>query len=31
MVKHFVVEQDIVKSPEIALKRSHDYLASLGK
>lgn len=28
-VKHFVVEQDIVKSPEIALKRSHDYLASL--
>ena len=28
-VKHFVVEQDIVKSPEIALKRSHDYIASL--
>jgi len=30
-VKHFIVEQDIVKSPEIALKRSHDYLASLRK
>jgi sugar phosphate isomerase/epimerase len=28
-VKHFIVEQDIVKEPEKALKNSFDYLASL--
>ena len=28
-VKHFIVEQDMVKEPEIALKKSFDYLASL--
>ncbi|MES1214962.1 MAG: sugar phosphate isomerase/epimerase [Bacteroidota bacterium] len=28
-VKHFIVEQDIVASPEIALKKSFDYLNSL--
>jgi sugar phosphate isomerase/epimerase len=28
-VKYFIVEQDIVADPEIALKKSHDYLASL--
>lgn len=28
-VKHFIVEQDMVASPEIALKKSFDYLASL--
>lgn len=28
-VKHFVVEQDMVADPAIALKKSHDYLASL--
>jgi len=28
-VKHFIVEQDIVAHPEIALKKSCDYLASL--
>jgi len=28
-VKHFIVEQDIVADPEIALKKSYDYLASL--
>lgn len=28
-VKHFIVEQDIVANPEIALKKSYDYLASL--
>jgi sugar phosphate isomerase/epimerase len=28
-VKHFIVEQDIVADPEIALKKSCDYLASL--
>jgi len=27
--KHFIVEQDMVKEPEIALKKSFDYLASL--
>ncbi len=27
--KHFIVEQDMVKDPEIALKKSFDYLASL--
>ncbi|HEV3224377.1 MAG TPA: sugar phosphate isomerase/epimerase [Puia sp.] len=27
--KHFIVEQDMVKEPEIALKKSYDYLASL--
>ena len=28
-VKHFIVEQDIVADPEVALKKSFDYLASL--
>jgi sugar phosphate isomerase/epimerase len=28
-VKHFIVEQDIVANPEIALKKSFDYLDSL--
>lgn len=28
-VKHFIVEQDMVNHPEIALKKSFDYLASL--
>ncbi|MCW3118012.1 MAG: sugar phosphate isomerase/epimerase [Chitinophagaceae bacterium] len=28
-VKHFIVEQDMVANPEIALKKSFDYLASL--
>ena len=28
-VKHFIVEQDMVANPEDALKKSHDYLASL--
>lgn len=28
-VKHFIVEQDMVAEPEIALKKSLDYLASL--
>jgi sugar phosphate isomerase/epimerase len=28
-VKHFIVEQDIVNEPQIALKKSFDYLASL--
>ncbi|QEC66239.1 sugar phosphate isomerase/epimerase [Panacibacter ginsenosidivorans] len=28
-VKHFIVEQDMVAEPEIALKKSYDYLASL--
>jgi len=28
-VKHFIVEQDMVAHPEIALKKSYDYLASL--
>jgi sugar phosphate isomerase/epimerase len=28
-VKHFIVEQDMVADPEIALKKSFDYLASL--
>ncbi len=27
--KHFIVEQDMVKEPEVALKKSFDYLASL--
>ena len=27
--KHFIVEQDMVKEPEIALKKSFDYLASI--
>lgn len=30
-VKHFFVEQDLVKDPEIALKASFDYLKSLQK
>jgi sugar phosphate isomerase/epimerase len=28
-VKHFIVEQDMVAEPEVALKKSYDYLASL--
>jgi sugar phosphate isomerase/epimerase len=28
-VKHFIVEQDLVDNPEMALKNSYDYLASL--
>lgn len=28
-VRHFIVEQDIVADPEVALKKSYDYLASL--
>jgi len=28
-VKHFIVEQDMVAEPEIALKKSVDYLLSL--
>ena len=28
-VEHFFVEQDMVAEPEIALKKSYDYLASL--
>ena len=28
-VKHFLVEQDMVESPEVALKQSFDYLAGL--
>jgi sugar phosphate isomerase/epimerase len=28
-VDHFFVEQDMVQSPEIALKKSADYLKSL--
>lgn len=28
-VKHFFVEQDMVQSPEVALKKSFDYLSSL--
>ncbi len=28
-VKHFIMEQDIVEQPEVALKKSYDYLASL--
>ena len=28
-VQHFIVEQDMVKDPEINLKKSYDYLASL--
>jgi sugar phosphate isomerase/epimerase len=28
-VKHFIVEQDMVAGPEVALKKSYDYLASL--
>ena len=30
-VKHFFVEQDLVKEPEKALKASFDYLKSLQK
>jgi sugar phosphate isomerase/epimerase len=29
-VKHFIVEQDMVKDPEVALKKSFDYLSSLS-
>lgn len=29
-VRHFIVEQDLVAAPEVALKKSFDYLASLG-
>ena len=28
-VKHFIVEQDMVKDPQIALKKSIDYLVSI--
>lgn len=28
-VRHFIVEQDMVADPEVALKKSYDYLASL--
>ena len=28
-VRHFIVEQDMVANPEIALKKSYDYVASL--
>lgn len=28
-VKHFIVEQDMVANPEVALKKSYDYVASL--
>jgi hypothetical protein len=28
-VEHFIVEQDMVANPEIALKKSYDYVASL--
>lgn len=28
-VKHYIVEQDMVANPEIALKKSYDYVASL--
>ncbi len=29
-VRHFIVEQDMVKDPEVALKKSFDYLSSLS-